>query len=385
MKEMLRNKFVYFTKPYIKRYFLYLFSLFLLGGGVALISQTSFGLAAWDALHFNLSEGLNISLKILYPSISGLLVVIAYLIARKKPNLQMIIPVLISLIFVLFLDSLRAIFPDVSNSFLIYNIIYFAIGIVLIGIALNFIVFCDFPLPAIDQLSYSIANRLKLTFGQGKIIGESIAIILTIITGLTLGVTAKFLNLVISTIFFIVFLSNVIDMLKKPIFRLLNAYPKINLFADDLLESDISKTKVRKTSRAIIEQDGKILVVYLKKDNYYMLPGGQKEKYESFESCLKREVLEETGYLIKGIQEKVIVNEYFMDSSFENHYFTCKLKKIDPNLEKISMTEAEKNSEMEAMWIDKNELIDLLTEHDSEFIYGSQIMYREFIGIINSI
>jgi 8-oxo-dGTP diphosphatase len=56
----------------------------------------------------------------------------------------------------------------------------------------------------------------------------------------------------------------------------------------------------RVTSRAIILQDNRLVVV--KDDSgYWQMPGGGWEHEESFEDCLRREVMEELGVGIKAI------------------------------------------------------------------------------------
>lgn len=61
---------------------------------------------------------------------------------------------------------------------------------------------------------------------------------------------------------------------------------------------DIKKGFVRVRVGALIIRDGSVLLVHHKKDDrdYWLLPGGGLETSESIEECIKRELLEETGY-----------------------------------------------------------------------------------------
>lgn len=52
---------------------------------------------------------------------------------------------------------------------------------------------------------------------------------------------------------------------------------------------------VRKASRGVLINNGKIALLYVSKENYHKLPGGGLEKGESNEDAFKREVKEETG------------------------------------------------------------------------------------------
>ncbi|UCH43701.1 MAG: NUDIX hydrolase [Dehalococcoidales bacterium] len=53
--------------------------------------------------------------------------------------------------------------------------------------------------------------------------------------------------------------------------------------------------------RAIVFQDDSVLVIKARTHQYYILPGGRCEKGESPEETLRREVLEETGWTLKGL------------------------------------------------------------------------------------
>ena len=67
---------------------------------------------------------------------------------------------------------------------------------------------------------------------------------------------------------------------------------EINLVDDYLTEKELVK---RKTVRAIIVKEDKILMAYSKKYNDYMFPGGGLEKNEAVEVALLRELKEELG------------------------------------------------------------------------------------------
>ena len=66
---------------------------------------------------------------------------------------------------------------------------------------------------------------------------------------------------------------------------------------------------IRSTAKAIIVQNGKILLnkcVDEKNGDYYTLPGGGQNTFESLSETLVRECLEETGYSVSPI--KLILN-----------------------------------------------------------------------------
>lgn len=59
---------------------------------------------------------------------------------------------------------------------------------------------------------------------------------------------------------------------------------------------------VRKASRVIMrDADGKIALTYYQKTGQYKLPGGGIEAGESIDQAAHREVMEETGYVVKNL------------------------------------------------------------------------------------
>ena len=62
----------------------------------------------------------------------------------------------------------------------------------------------------------------------------------------------------------------------------------------------------RKVVRGIGLHCGKLIMLYSDKYGNYSFPGGGMKKDESAIDCLKREVNEETGYIIKNISKRPI-------------------------------------------------------------------------------
>lgn len=86
---------------------------------------------------------------------------------------------------------------------------------------------------------------------------------------------------------------------------------------------------VRTSTKAIIIKDAALLVILGRGelgDEYYYLPGGGQEKFETLEDALKRECLEE-------IDAKVIVGNllFVRDYISRNHEFAA----FDPNFHQV--------------------------------------------------
>lgn len=77
----------------------------------------------------------------------------------------------------------------------------------------------------------------------------------------------------------------------------------------------------RMRARAIIFQGDKIVSMYREREGkiFYTFPGGGQEGDETLEECVKREVFEEYGIVVKPVK-KVYVSENQLDIS---HYFIC--------------------------------------------------------------
>ena len=99
-------------------------------------------------------------------------------------------------------------------------------------------------------------------------------------------------------------------------------------------------SKTRIGCRGIIVQNGKLLVSREEVSDYWMLPGGGLEKNETLTACCAREVLEETGYIVKPMEEFLIMNEYYEEYRYISHFFICKV--IGQGEQKL--TEVEKSA-----------------------------------------
>lgn len=82
------------------------------------------------------------------------------------------------------------------------------------------------------------------------------------------------------------------------------------------------KTQKRKSSRAIIFKDGKMVTMYREREGrkFYTFPGGGMEAGETEAQCVTREVFEEFGLTVEPLKKVYI---YESERSIE-HFFICK-------------------------------------------------------------
>ena len=79
---------------------------------------------------------------------------------------------------------------------------------------------------------------------------------------------------------------------------------------------------IRSTAKAIILSGDKLLLNKCRDENngeYYSLPGGGQNKFETLTDALIRECLEETGYTVHPIRFAALCEEICDDADFRQH------------------------------------------------------------------
>ena len=137
---------------------------------------------------------------------------------------------------------------------------------------------------------------------------------------------------------------------------------------DYLTNEDITETVIR--TKALIINGDNILIG--NENGLFQFPGGHLEENESFNDCLKREVLEETGISIDDSEiERPFMKVTFMNKDWpeqgknrkaEIYYYIIKTTKI-PDLTKTSYTENEKNNNYTIETFEVTEVIDKIKEN----------------------
>lgn len=134
---------------------------------------------------------------------------------------------------------------------------------------------------------------------------------------------------------------------------------------DYLTKEDITETVIR--TKALIINNGNILIG--NENQIFQFPGGHLEEGETFNECLKREVLEETGIEITDdeIERPFYKVSYWnkdwpeigKNRAAEIYYYVIKTNK-EVDLTKIKLTEHEKEGNFKIESVPLNDSIEFI-------------------------
>lgn len=157
---------------------------------------------------------------------------------------------------------------------------------------------------------------------------------------------------------------------------------EIDIFDNGLTIEDCDVSNHRTACRGIVKKGDLYLVTRLEKWDITMFPGGGLETNETLEECVVREVLEETGIIVNVVESKISINEYFIDSSWTNHYFVCDFVE---DTGKNSLTDEEKELGLVVEWHTLEYLLDNYENNFTKHSHGVNVHNREFLGLVNSL
>ena len=137
---------------------------------------------------------------------------------------------------------------------------------------------------------------------------------------------------------------------------------------DNLSEEDINDVVVR--IKVLLINDDKILIG--NENSVFEFPGGHLEQGESFNECLKREVLEETGILLDDEEiEDAFLRVIYLNKDYpkiginrknEIYYYVVKTNK-EVDLSKTNYTENELKHNFKIEEFKLDEVIDKIKEN----------------------
>lgn len=118
--------------------------------------------------------------------------------------------------------------------------------------------------------------------------------------------------------------------------------------------------KVRRGARGIIVNDGKVLLVYEKNIDQYMIPGGGVEGDETIFDCCRRELEEETGVVCKVRENYLIINEFFGSTNFISYYCVCEATGTQGQMR---LTKAEREAGLTCVFVDIKRALEIFGQY----------------------
>lgn len=134
-------------------------------------------------------------------------------------------------------------------------------------------------------------------------------------------------------------------------------------FDENAPDFDEGKSWKREAVRAIlIDADGKIALMHVRKYDYYILPGGGVEAGEDHETALRRELLEEVGAEARVTGEVGTIEEKrtFDDNMHQISYtYTAE---VVGEVGENDLDDGERALGFKAVWVDLDEAIQLVAQ-----------------------
>jgi 8-oxo-dGTP pyrophosphatase MutT (NUDIX family) len=147
---------------------------------------------------------------------------------------------------------------------------------------------------------------------------------------------------------------------------------------------DISDYHVRKASRGILVNDGKLAVLFVSKENYHKLPGGGIEAGETNKDAFIREVKEETGCDCKVIDENgqnsVVLETRGQFKLFQISYIF--FSEIVGEPKELQLEQDEIDEGFELQWIQIDQVIKTL-ENDRPKNYEGKFIQKRDLAVLN--
>ncbi len=148
--------------------------------------------------------------------------------------------------------------------------------------------------------------------------------------------------------------------------------------------TNISDYHVRKASRGILINKGKVALLYVSKENYHKLPGGGFEASESNEDAFRREVKEETGCDCKIVDEKgqnsVVIETRNQFKLVQISYIF--FSEIVGEPKELHLEQDEIDEGFELRWVPVNKAIETL-QNDKPNNYEGKFIQMRDIAVLN--
>lgn len=171
-------------KEWAMHVILYAIGIVFMPMGVVFTINAHLGANGYDALNFALAELLHINTSLAIYMTAGIAIVIAAVIRKGFPRVTTFIS---SFLLGIFTDIWKKVFAGLQGESIGFSIFLFALGVVLIAIAVASYVISIFPSNPTDDLIVAM-NEKGLNLGVAKIILDAVCVAIAFFLGGEIGV-----------------------------------------------------------------------------------------------------------------------------------------------------------------------------------------------------
>ncbi len=162
---------------YLKRAFIYITGLLISSLGVSLTIKADVGVGAWDALNVGLSKfAFTVGTWVII--VGTILIFVNALLAKKMPDFTGFIT-----IFIMgpCIDFWLWLFTNFNPANTVFRYALLIFGLTLLALGISVYLNAKFAPNPIDNLMLALHERLKLSMGVTKTIGELLALVFALI------------------------------------------------------------------------------------------------------------------------------------------------------------------------------------------------------------
>jgi len=139
---------------------------------------------------------------------------------------------------------------------------------------------------------------------------------------------------------------------------------------ENISEDEVQGYETREAVRAIVvDEDNKVALLYVAKEDYYKLPGGGIEESEDKDSALQRECLEEIGCQVRVTEKLGEITEYRRIFQIKQISY-CYLAKVDGAKGQTAYTDEEQERGFKQVWLPYDEALDKIKQNHATSVEG---------------
>ncbi|WP_349408901.1 membrane protein [Pseudalkalibacillus sp. SCS-8] len=162
-------------KSFIIRFISFVLGLSLISFGVSLTIKAGLGTGAWDALNVGLSKTIGLTVGSWVFIVGIVLIVLNAILLKSRPDFLAVFTIFLA---GLFIDGwLLVVLDTFQTNGLWEQIVVFVVGVIVLSFGIAVYLQANFPLIPIDKLMLAIQERLGVSMGTAKTIGELSALV----------------------------------------------------------------------------------------------------------------------------------------------------------------------------------------------------------------